>query len=163
MRRSIGFALGGAAFLFLASAELPVQPTSTASPQAQPPPSEPTVTISPAEQQQFLDEVNDAFNMLRQMAKTPPQQRLHDLLDQALTGDRLSPDVQKAFIEMVAPCRKKLHEHFQLMMEGKLLNRPLQSKQEPISLMQLLAQQATNVVSRVRWRHGPVANTHTCF
>ncbi len=107
MRYWMGLVLACASVLLLADAELPAQQPSKASPPA---PSEPTVTLSPAEQQYMQQLVIEAANTFRQMVNTPPQQIVHDALDQTLTGNGLPPAAQKTFIEIFEPQRQTLHQ-----------------------------------------------------
>lgn len=110
MRRSIGFALGTAAVLLLTSAELPAQAISTEALPLEPAPIEPKITLTP-EQQKQLQPVIDRWMLQRQqMSDKTPLKNLHNLLDQALTGEQLSAAIKPSFAELFMPSQNMLHQ-----------------------------------------------------
>ena len=110
MRRPTDLVLGCTVFLLLASAELPAQAISTGALPLEPAPIEPKITLTP-EQQTQLQSVIDRWMLQRQqMAGRTPLENGHALLDQALTGDQLSPAIKPSFIELFAPSQNALHQ-----------------------------------------------------
>lgn len=110
MRRSIGLVLVCTAFLFLASAELPAQPTLSGALSLEPAPIEPKITLTPEQQKQLQFVIDRWMIQRQQMAGRTPLENGHALLDQALTGDQLSPAIKPSFVELFAPSQNALHQ-----------------------------------------------------
>jgi hypothetical protein len=110
MHREISVAIGCAAILCLASADLPAQQPSTRSLPLEPAPIEPKVTLTPEQQTRLQALINRWLLQQQQMAGKTPLANAHSLLDQALTGDQLPAEIRPSFVELLAPSRKDLHQ-----------------------------------------------------
>ena len=110
MLREIGLLLCGAAFLFLASAELLAQPTLSGALPLEPASIEPKIALTP-EQQKHLQSVIDRWMLQRQqITGKAPLENAHALLDQALTGDQLSAAIKPSFVDIFTPSQNALHQ-----------------------------------------------------
>jgi hypothetical protein len=108
MRRPIRLALlSGATFLILANAALPAR-QSSGTLANEPASTDPQVTLSPEKKAQFQS-LMSRWLVQQQTAGQTQVRHAHSLLDQALTGDPLPPEVKSSFADMFTPSHKDLH------------------------------------------------------
>ncbi|HVY63935.1 MAG TPA: hypothetical protein VHH11_03855 [Gammaproteobacteria bacterium] len=70
---------------------------------------EPTATLTAEEQQELHDLASEASDRVHKLAGTSPDQRIHSLVDEVLTGEQLAQQDQAAFVAMFEPDRAMLH------------------------------------------------------